>query len=248
MTGAFLRETEDATATASCADIRWTVAELVAHLGAVHRWAAANSREAKRHPRTNVPNLDVALAEWYSTSRDVLLDTFEKLDPEAIAYTLSKNDRTVSFWYRRQLFETLVHLWDLRSASDPAAPPPAEVDAATHADGVSELFDVFLPRTAAPAPLGGGLELVATDTGDRWSFGNDWQRDGVPRAHGERLGAGGGAAALGVESRASARRRAARGRPRGHRAVRALASHSVVRATSSVATEVRSARTGPGTS
>ncbi len=178
VTGAFLRETGDATATASCADIRWTVAELVAHLGAVHRWAAANSREAKRHPRINVPNLDVSLTEWYSTSRDVLLETFDELEPAAVAYTLSKQDRTVSFWYRRQLFETLVHLWDLRSASDPLAPPPPEVDAATHADGVSELFDVFLPRTTAPAPLGGGLELVASDTGDRWTFGNDWQRDG----------------------------------------------------------------------
>jgi uncharacterized protein (TIGR03083 family) len=178
VTGAFLRDAGDADAGAACADIRWSVAELVAHLGAVHRWAAANAREAKRHPRTNVPKLDVSLTQWYSSSREVLLGTFDELDPAARAYTLSKTDRTVAFWYRRQLFETLVHLWDLRSAADPAAPPPPEVDAATHADGVSELFDVFLPRTTAPTPLGGGVELVATDTGDRWSFGNDWQRDG----------------------------------------------------------------------
>jgi uncharacterized protein (TIGR03083 family) len=178
VTGAFLRDAEVAEPTASCADIRWTVAELVAHLGAVHRWAAANAREAKRHPRTNVPSLDVSLAEWYSSSRDMLLDTLDELDPAGQTYTLSKADRTVAFWHRRQLFETLVHLWDLRSAVDAAAPPPPEVPAETHADGVSELFDVFLPRTKLSAPLGGGLELVATDTDARWSFGNDWQTDG----------------------------------------------------------------------
>ena len=178
VTGAFLRDTGDADPSASCSDIRWSVTELVAHLGAVHRWAAANSREAKRHPRTNVPQLDVSLTEWYSTSRDVLLDTFDELDPAAKAYTLSKTDKTVAFWHRRQLFETLVHLWDLRSAGDAAAPPPPEVGPEVHADGVSELFDLFIPRSGTLAPLGGGVELVATDTGDRWSFGNDWQRDG----------------------------------------------------------------------
>ena len=178
VTGAFLRDTGAADPAAACADIRWSVAELVAHLGGVHRWAAANAREAKRHPRTNVPQLDVSLTEWYSTSRDVLLDTFDELDPDARAYTLSKTDKTVAFWHRRQLFETLVHLWDLRSAVDAAAPPPGEVTADVHADGVSELFDLFVPRSGTLAPLGGGIELHATDTGDRWSFGNDWQRDG----------------------------------------------------------------------
>jgi uncharacterized protein (TIGR03083 family) len=178
VTGAFLRDAGDANPTAGCADIRWSVAELVAHLGAAHRWAAANSREAKRHPRPEVPQLDVSLTEWYSTSRDDLLATLDALDPLAKAYTLSKTNTTVAFWHRRQLFETLVHLWDLRSAVDAAAPPPGEVTAEVHADGVSELFDVFLPRARTLAPLGGGVELIATDTGDRWSFGNDWQRDG----------------------------------------------------------------------
>ncbi len=178
VTGAFLRDTGEAEPSAVCSDIRWTVAELVAHLGAVHRWAAANSREAKRHPRTNVPQLDVSLTEWYSTSRDMLLDTFDELDPAARAYTLSKVDKTVAFWHRRQLFETLISLWDLRSAVDAAAPPPPEVTPDVHADGVSELFDVFVPRSGTLAPLGGGVELIATDTGDRWTFGNDWQRDG----------------------------------------------------------------------
>lgn len=49
-----------------------------------------------------------------------------------------------------------------------------------HADGVSELFDVFLPRSrdADRVDLGGGIRLIATDTGHVWSFGSDWRREG----------------------------------------------------------------------
>jgi uncharacterized protein (TIGR03083 family) len=184
VTGAFLRDLESADPLAKCASIRWTTTELAAHLGAVHRWAAASAREGSRQHRDNVPSLDVPAVEWYAESRGILLDTLGELDPDAATYTLSKDDGSVGFWHRRQLFETLVHLWDLRSAADPAAPAPGEVPAQTHADGVSELFDVFLPRAGTLAPLGGIVRLGATDTGDAWILGNDWQRDdaGEPTA------------------------------------------------------------------
>ncbi|MCU1439577.1 MAG: hypothetical protein JWP85_574 [Rhodoglobus sp.] len=178
VTGAFLRDLSVADPEASCADIKWSTTQLAAHLGAVHRWAAANARTGKRNHRTNVPSLEVSAVEWYSESRAELLDALRELHPDAPAYTLSKVDKTVRFWHRRQLFETLVHLWDLRSASDPTAPPPPEVTPDSYADGVSELFDVFLPRSGTLAPLGGGVRLVSTDTGDGWRFGNDWQREG----------------------------------------------------------------------
>ena len=65
-------------------------------------------------------------------------------------------------------------------AADAAAPPAPEVPPEVHADGVSELFDVFLPRSsdADRVDLGGGIRLIATDTGHVWSFGHDWRRDG----------------------------------------------------------------------
>lgn len=177
VTGAFLRDLEGADPLAHCADIRWTTTELTAHLGGVHRWAAANARTGKRNHRTNVPSLDVPVADWYATSRAELLSTFAEVPADQRCYTLSKADKSVGFWHRRQLFESLVHLWDLRSAADARAPAPSEVPPSVHADGVSELFDVFLPRAGTLAPLGGTIELIATDTGDRWTFGNDWQRD-----------------------------------------------------------------------
>ena len=177
VTAAFLRDLEGADPAANCASVRWTTAQLGAHLGEVHRWAAACAREGKRQHRANVPDIRMPVAEFYAANRSLLLDTLRDLDPGATAYTLSKADRTVGFWHRRQLFEALVHLWDLRSATDPDAPPPPEVGPAVHADGISELFDVFLPRSGMLAPLGGVIRLESTDTGDTWVFGNDWQRD-----------------------------------------------------------------------
>jgi uncharacterized protein (TIGR03083 family) len=177
VTGAFLGELGAADPAARCASIRWTTAELGAHLGEVHRWAAACAREGRRQHRANVPELSAPVTEFYAENRRRLLEALRELDPAAPAYTLSKSDKTVGFWHRRQLFEALVHLWDLRSSADPDAPPPAEVGPELHADGVSELFDVFLPRAGLLAPLGGIIRLEATDTGGAWTFGNDWQRD-----------------------------------------------------------------------
>lgn len=178
VTAAFLRDLEGVDPLAHCADIRWTTNELAAHLGAVHRWAAANVITGKRNPRDNVPSIEVSAVEWYSESRTELLRVLHDVPADTPCYTLSRANRSAGFWHRRQLFETLVHLWDLRSAADASAPAPDEVPPSVHADGVAELFDVFLPRAGVLAPLGGTIELVATDTGDRWTFGNDWQRDG----------------------------------------------------------------------
>ena len=130
-----------------------------------------------RGHRENVPDPRTPLLGFYADQRTFLLETLREFDPAAETYTLSESDKTVGFWHRRQLFETLVHLWDLRSAADSDAPPPAEVEPEVHADGVAELFDVFLPRARLLAPLGGIIRLEATDTGDSWVFGNDWQRD-----------------------------------------------------------------------
>jgi len=180
VTGAFLRDLGESAPDAPLADIRWTVAELAAHLGEVHRWAAGNARTSTRGNRQNVPSIAEPLTQFYGTSRDVLLTTLQELDPDAECYTLTRADRSVRFWHRRQLFETLVHLWDLRSATDAAAPPPDEVPAEVHADGVSELFDVFLQRFSDEdrGEIPGGIELVASDSGDRWTFDSSWGREG----------------------------------------------------------------------
>jgi len=74
----------------------------------------------------------------------------------------------VAFWYRRQLHETLIHLWDLRTAGG----PDLVVAPVIWADTVDEVVTVMHPRQVrlgrAPAPAV-RLELAATDRDRTWS-------------------------------------------------------------------------------
>lgn len=189
VTGAFLRDLKGADQQMKLADIEWTVQDLAVHLGEVHQWAVANTGADARSPRIDTSDVGSSadeVVQWYVQSRDLLLATLHELDPHTSCYTMSSEDKSVGFWHRRMLCESLVHLWDLRSAADPAAPPAAEVTAEVHADAVTELFDVYLPRFAPSLtePLGGVLAMESTDSDSRWSIGSDWQSEtgGSPAA------------------------------------------------------------------
>ncbi len=175
VTGAFLEEVRHADPHAELRAVRWTAEQVAAHLGAVHRWAAANSRTGRRNPRVNVPELRTTPADWYAESRADMLTAFAELDPGSRCSTLSRTDKTVAFWHRRQLHESLVHLWDLRSRG-PSAAPPTEVGPEVWTDTTEELFEVFLPRSspAERGNLGGTLRLEAADTGRSWTLAEDW--------------------------------------------------------------------------
>ena len=177
VTGAILANLREADLDARCAKVDWTVTDLAAHLGGVYRWAAYNMGSLTRGDLEDRPEISVSPVEWVEAGRDALLEAIAANEPDAECYTLSKTDRTVRWWYRRQLHENLVHLWDLRSASDPEAPAPAEVPASVHADGVAELFDTFIARARNLEPLNGVVRLESTDTGQQWTFGVDWERD-----------------------------------------------------------------------
>ena len=123
----------------------WTVYDLVTHLGAVHRWAAAATRTASHGPVPADPpepqGLDgKALARWYAAGADQLLEALSG-DPDRSCWTLAE-PRTVAFWRRRQLHETVLHRWDLEIALG----RPSRVDAEVALDGIDEVLTVMLPR------------------------------------------------------------------------------------------------------
>ena len=153
----------------------WTVTDLAAHLGGVHRWVVEIVRTGRRCGRDNRPALDRSPLDFYRGARAELLDVFDATDPERACWTLSRTDRRVGFWHRRQAHETLVHLWDLRAADDPKAGLD-DVDPAVCADGVDELHEVFIPRaTPAERPeLPGSVALVAADAARSWTVGPQW--------------------------------------------------------------------------
>jgi len=140
------------------------VADLVEHLSAVHHWAAAMARSTDIEPWLGAGDPRPRYAE----SAAELRTTLRSLDPDAPARTLLERG-TVAFWYRRQLHETLIHLWDLRSAGglDLAVAP------LIWADTVDEVVTVMHPRQVrlgrAPAPPV-RLGLAATGLDRTWSL------------------------------------------------------------------------------
>ena len=140
----------------------WRVRDLVVHLADVHHWAAAQARSV--HEAPVAPGL--SLEDRYRACAVELRRTLVELGPDAVGSTLL-GPGPASFWRRRQLHETVVHLWDLRTAGG------LEVDVRPEvwADTVDEVVTVMQPRqvrlgrmSRLPAPV----ELVATDVEATW--------------------------------------------------------------------------------
>ncbi len=166
----------------------WDVTALIEHLGGTYLWAreAAQTTSKPAGPPAREDD-GRCLVQWYADAAERLLDTLSRLDPGAPAWTFAAGDRTVTFWIRRQLHETLIHAVDLAlagSAHTGIQPCGAHlmfgadspVDAVVAADGVAEVLEVFLPRMARsvadrvleiiPAPM----VLTATDAGVSWTL------------------------------------------------------------------------------
>lgn len=155
----------------------WEVHDLVAHLGNVHAWAAgvvAAGRPVDQPEETPCASLQ----EWYADRAGRLVDVLSGADPDAPCWNFAGVRETVGFWVRRQVLETLMHLVDL----DQAHRRVTDLDPATCADGVSETFEVFLPRLHArghAAELAGPVSFASVDTGETWTLVPD--ADGPPR-------------------------------------------------------------------
>lgn len=142
---------------------RWRVRHLVVHLARVHHWAAAQAARTREVPLGRGP---FDLPELYASCAAELRETLDALDPGARAATLlddgvPRADRrgTVAFWHRRQKLETLVHLWDLRTAGGLPSDVGHLGDAEQWWDAVREVAEVMHPRqvrlarVAAPSVL-----------------------------------------------------------------------------------------------
>ncbi len=144
----------------------WRVRDLVVHLARIHHWAAAEARRAKETPLGRGP---FVLDELYASCAAELRDTLTELGPDAPSRTLVGTG-TAAFWRRRQTHETLVHLWDLRTAGG----LPLDVDPRTWADTVDEVVTVMQPRQARMGrmePLAAPIGFVADDADRGWLLG-----------------------------------------------------------------------------
>jgi uncharacterized protein (TIGR03083 family) len=176
---AFLADVRDADLAArvpACG--RWRVRNLVEHLARIHHWAAAQARRSRETPLGRGP---FDLAELYAGCAAELRETLAELGPDAEASTLLGRG-PASFWHRRQVHETLVHLHDLRAASVGAVPGAVDdVAPEVWADMVDEVVTMFQPRQVRLGrmePLARTVALTASDVGRTWVLGG--HEDGRP--------------------------------------------------------------------
>ncbi len=130
----------------------WTVLDLVAHQGMVHRWATSHVRGApvpdpERFEAEGRAAADVL--EWFDEGATGLLQALSDAPDDLDALTFLHESPTPRvFWTRRQCFETSVHAVDAMTARLGRAPRPDEtwLRPRLAADGIDELLIGFVPR------------------------------------------------------------------------------------------------------
>lgn len=149
----------------------WTVADLALHVGSGERWAAAILLSSTRQKVPAVLRNPLSWSDWYAGTSAALVAAIRAVDPDEPCWNFAPVDQVAGFWSRRRLHETAIHLVDaLQSIGGLGAEAiPAQVAA----DGIDEVFTVFLPRMLkrgfAPV-VEAPLTVRATDTGHQWTL------------------------------------------------------------------------------
>jgi uncharacterized protein (TIGR03083 family) len=148
----------------------WTLVDLVHHLGREYADVSSHVQrgittapERVTHPEP--PGGTAALAWWderYTGLRSVL----DAIDPELPAWNWAPQAKKAGFWHRRMAHETAVHRWDAQVTAGLTEP----IEAKLASDGITEVFDTWLPagKRRGPTNLSGIVALHATDVAEVW--------------------------------------------------------------------------------
>ena len=157
----------------------WTVADLVHHQGAVHRWATA--RVQGLSPEASAAVGDEAeqfrpddLLDWFRQGAHTLVAALRAAPADLAGRVfLADPPPTRDFWARRQAHETTIHRIDALSAERGVLPTAARTGLQTPqaVDGIDELLTGFLPRRStrlrSPEPF--SVTVAPTDTELAWT-------------------------------------------------------------------------------
>lgn len=151
----------------------WDNAELLRHIGMIHGRTSVILRTGtmERPSRRNgmlpdPPEGDVV--EWYRETLAALVSDLQSIDdPDRPVYSFAADHQRAGFWPRRMAQETAVHRVDAEQA---VGRPVGPIEAAFAADGIDELFAIFVPALGAGRSPGDGrtVHLHATDTHGEW--------------------------------------------------------------------------------
>jgi uncharacterized protein (TIGR03083 family) len=158
----------------------WQVADLVAHLGMVHRWATANLTGAADPSGVATAALAEAAtcddpADWLRAGAAALVEALRSVPDDVPAMVFLRNaPQPRLFWARRQAHETTVHRIDGLSARLGRMPVASDVHLAADlaADGLDELLTGFLPRPKAKlrAEVPITVTVAPTDVDAAWTM------------------------------------------------------------------------------
>ncbi|MEO7369964.1 MAG: maleylpyruvate isomerase family mycothiol-dependent enzyme [Ilumatobacteraceae bacterium] len=162
-----------ATPVPNCPD--WTIADLVLHVGEVHRWATA-AVAGKAMKLGDVPSDSrgpspepADTTEWFRRGAAALCDTLRSADPDVqyATFLMDPPAPNLLFWARRQALETTVHRTDAESAVGRCTPVANDVAL----DGLDEFLTGFVPRSRTPlrADVPRRLQIAPYDSAQRWT-------------------------------------------------------------------------------
>jgi uncharacterized protein (TIGR03083 family) len=160
----------------------WDVAELVWHVGNVHRfWREITAHRLQDPEGLESPPRpsDDELLDWFSDGVEQAAAVLEEVDPATPVWTWA-SQHDVAFIQRRVAQETAVHRVDAQLA----AGPPEPIEAELAVDGIDEFLTFYLPVRAG-GEGGESVHLHATDAPGEWVVA---VRDGtvsVKREHGK---------------------------------------------------------------
>lgn len=155
----------------------WSVADVVSHLGEVHRWAAEIVRTGEAASEaSSAPDRAVDLGPWLRDGAAALVELLHRTDATRACWTFGLPPAEAGFWRRRQILETAVHLADVEIAVGLA--PTMSVELAE--TGIDEVIDFLYPRQVSllrTPLLEQAVALQGTNTERSWAVGS-----GVPTA------------------------------------------------------------------
>jgi uncharacterized protein (TIGR03083 family) len=150
----------------TCPD--WTVADLLGHIGRVHRMAAGNAVRAPEDGFWPGKEIEIpepaARAAWVREGADQLVAVLDRPSEQPASTFFPPGN--VGFWQRRQAHETAMHRVDAQAAAGDVAP----IDAQLAADGIDELFVLLghAPWRTPPTGNGETIHLHCTDIDGEW--------------------------------------------------------------------------------
>ncbi len=161
----------------------WTVAELVAHMGMVHRWARAQIIGGDAPYASEADVLaDIAAADldtWLGDGSIALVEALRSAPADVDAWVFMETGLTpLQFWTRRQVHETTVHAVDAIAAQLGSMPSVVEatdgleISTDFALDGLDELLVRFSPRGRSKLFAGVPLTIVVdpTDADHAWTL------------------------------------------------------------------------------